>query len=82
MFSTTPSNHVKSCEYFRAHSSSVTSAIFAPSSIRNRLQSVGMRPVLGNNVEDGHIIIAIDLNGHVKIYENNSKLEQWLYPLT
>ena len=78
MFSRTPSHHVKAREYMHAHSKAVTCAIFAPSSVQNRLQSVGLRPVLGGENEEGQIIVAVDLNGRIKIYENNSILESWL----
>lgn len=82
LFSRTPSHHVKSCEYFQAHSKAVTAVVFAPSAVRNRLQSVGLRPVLGGGGEsaEGQIIAAVDLNGRVRIYENNSLLEDWLAP--
>jgi hypothetical protein len=60
------------------HSKGVTCAIFAPSSVRNRLQGVGLRPVLGGDNDEGQIIVAVDLNGRIKIYENSSILESWL----
>jgi WD40 repeat protein len=79
VFSRTPLQHVKSCEYFETHSKPVTCALFAPSSVRNRLQSVGLRPVYsGNDLGEGQIVVAVDLNGKIKIYENNSLLESWL----
>lgn len=79
LFSRTPQAHVKACEFFETHSKPVTCAIFAPSIVGNRLQSVGLRPILGGgNTEEGQIIVAVDLNGRIKIYENNSLLEGWL----
>lgn len=79
LFTRTPRHHVKSYEYFQAHSKTVTSAIFAPSSVRNRLQSVGLRPVLAGQAEgQGQIILAVDLNGKIKVYENSELLESWL----
>lgn len=77
-FSRTPSTHVKSCEYFETHSKAVPCAVFAPSSVQNRLQSVGLRPPLGNERNEGQIIVAVDLNGKIKVYENNRSLETWL----
>jgi WD40 repeat protein len=79
IFSRTPQQHIKSCEYFETHSKPVTCAIFAPASVRNRLQSVGLRPVYnGDDHSQGQIVVAVDLNGKIKIYENSSNLETWL----
>lgn len=76
--SSSAKERVKACEFFEAHSKAVTCAIFAPSSVRNRLQGVGLRPVLVGEMADGHIIVAADLNGQVKVYENSLALEGWL----
>lgn len=80
------SEQVRACEWWEAHSRAVTVAIFAPSSAKNRLQSVGLRPVLATGatgdslaaMAEGTIIVAADLNGKVKVYENNVLLESWL----
>lgn len=77
-FTRSPSNHVKSCEFFETHSKAVPCAIFAPSSVQNRLQSVGLRPPLGNEMNDGQIVVAVDLNGKIKVYENNYLLDSWV----
>lgn len=77
---------VRACEWWEAHSRAVTVAIFAPSTVKNRLQSVGLRPVLATgtagdslaSMAEGAIIVAADLNGKVKVYESNVLLESWL----
>lgn len=80
------SEQVRACEWWEAHSRAITVAIFAPSSVKNRLQSVGLRPILAGGaggdslgaMAEGAIIVAADLNGKVKVYENNVLLEAWL----
>jgi len=74
-------DHNKSYERFQSHACPVSVAVFAPSSVRNRMQSYGLRPIPDNPEQvmtDGQVLISAGLDGKIKIYENSSSLERWL----
>lgn len=62
-----------------AHSNPVTAAIIAPNCVTNLLQSLQIRPSnpLLQSTE-GKIIVTADVTGQIKVFENSSKLVEWL----
>ena len=84
------SERITEYERFQAFSAPCTTAIFAPTSLRNLLISSNLRPSdvsmyttggIREEVEtilNGQIIVAADTQGRIRIWENNSKLVQWL----
>jgi hypothetical protein len=64
-----------------AHSNPVTAAVLAPSSVQNLLKSVQLRPLdslQSDGQAQGQIIVTADITGQVKVFENNSRLQEWL----
>lgn len=61
-----------------AHSNPVTAAIFAPNCVTNLLQSLQLRPINPLQSTEGKIIVTADVTGQIKVFENNSKLIEWL----
>lgn len=73
--------YVKGVEYWNTHSRPVMSVVFAPSCVKMKLQAFGLRPILGSRADlysEGHIIVAVDLKGRIRVYENNSLLYDWM----
>lgn len=73
--------YVKGVEYWTTHSRPVMSVIFAPSCVKMKLQAFGLRPILGSRTDEyseGQIIVAVDLKGRIRVYENNSLLSDWM----
>jgi hypothetical protein len=50
----------------------------APNSVTNLLQSLQLRPLNPLQSTEGKIIITADVTGQIKVFENNSKLIEWL----
>lgn len=61
-----------------AHSNPVTAAIIAPNCVSNLLQSLQLRPINPLQSTEGKIIITADVTGQIKVFENNSKIIEWL----
>ena len=61
-----------------AHSNPVTAAIIAPNCVTNLLQSLQLRPLNPLQAAEGKIIITADVTRQIKVFENNSKLIEWL----
>lgn len=61
-----------------AHSNPVTAAIIAPNCVTNLLQSLQIRPINCLQATEGKIIVTADVTGQIKVFENNSKLIEWL----
>lgn len=77
------STRTKTVECWQMDSKPVAAAIFAPYVVYSKLQSLGLRPILdgggmGAAVTEGLIVVATDLGGRIKIYENNRSLIAWL----
>ena len=66
---------------FLAHSNPVTAAVLAPASVQNLLKSVQLRPLdslQSDGQAQGQIIVTADITGQIKVFENNSRLQEWL----
>lgn len=67
---------------FLAHSNPVTAAVLAPSSVQVLLKSVQLRPLdssqSNEGLAQGKIIVTADITGQIKVFENNSRLTEWL----
>lgn len=82
-FSKSSKDRNDSFEYFQVSSSPTTVAVFAPSRLVGRLQSCHLRPTAdqeSGKFAEGHVIAVADVNGRIRLFENNSQLEGWINP--
>ena len=56
----------------------MTAAILAPDCVSNLLQSLQIRPINPLQSGEGKIIVTADVTGQIKVFENNSKLIEYL----
>jgi hypothetical protein len=71
---------VRHFEYWRSGHEPITQAIFAPDCVKFMCQSIGLRPIISNHEGSfqGTLVVTADFSGEIKIFENNSKLKDWL----
>jgi hypothetical protein len=71
---------VRHFEYWRSGEEPLTQAIFAPDCVKFMCQSAGLRPMITGNEGSfqGTLIVTADFAGEIKIFENNTKIKDWL----
>lgn len=73
---------VRATEHFDVGPHPVSCAAFAPRALSARLAALGLRPIPAAAAADapatGAIVVAADLGGTVRVYENNALLDAWL----